>query len=1099
MAVDILSTPVLLGTESITATAPLVEGAAISTFANLTAAASFGIGGTHANYTGRRGCRVTLPAPVDVTSRRYLTCQYQCTLFNPVAYMDTHANGGMRIVFVDGSGNYAGYDICGFDVPDYNSTESNFEGFFSNNQGSNTSTTRTWVIDRNRAPDIASATPINWGSVVAIESTLNNLLSRGHQNYLNTVLSHNGLRATGAFVLEDLVSAVKAQTPDRGSRTYNLVARTPKSLQSPYGVAYSPMIEMSVGDGVTTTNWTETNFSLGYMNTWQRRAEGVVAGAFVQLADGSTRPLTINQSSSCVLALSDGSIYPAGDWSWVLTGTGTATLDRMLFGAFDGFAAAHGVYTDCIWDGGRAAVAITVDTEIIGGVVRNGEGVEITGAPGDYSHIDCRLNTNSTDVTVGSGGAGVYDLTGLTAPAGYTVKVHNASATNAVTVKLAAGIAYSATTAGGSIAVEVPAGARGLLFTGLLVGSTVKVFETGTQVELFSATNSSTAEEWSEEAAGSITVDYTVLKDGYLPIRVTGVVVTGASVGGVLTTPVQQVESRAWVTPSGLTFGTSLFYNPTTKLAGLTVSSTLQNLYCQLLTSFRTEATLQNKPFPMTENGPNSFSWVAGSEFNLTTYADSITNLSRDGMRYVDTGGIVTAIWAALLSVGTPSVLTVRYQQADGTGTADAGNPGGIDQLVQIYGDTTHGNFDKRGYLVLKAMGSGYDQAEFDAVATYGNLEDQLYVAGLAPLPNGIPAQSGITGITITDHGASPVTWNSKTYSITITDSGLHSGEEILQYVRDLNDFNYHDLVRNAGSSYVTARGKVYGDLGATLKGVRVLRGADAHPDFTSHVSDDGTAYVPPVLATAQVSGIAAGSRMQIYNVTTATEMFNDILAGTSYSTNYNNGTGYSAGDVVRIRLAWLSGASAKLPASYTTIAAASGWSVLATQEDAEVYNTNAIDGDTVTEFIADYPNVQIDISDPDGATTPQRGYAWYLSGQMTADGLRYYHGAMTAEDIGNYRINVDVADMHIQNVNTDPVLVTGPRLYRSDGSPVTVAGAGPIQMEYGRVYTVETGVSGLTSQESDKLMALPSADGVATAVAAHPETLTLPLFLGLK
>lgn len=243
-----------------------------------------------------------------------------------------------------------------------------------------------------------------------------------------------------------------------------------------------------------------------------------------------------------------------------------------------------------------------------------------------------------------------------------------------------------------------------------------------------------------------------------------------------------------------------------------------------------------------------------------------------------------------------------------------------------------------------------------------------------------------------------------------------------------------------------------------------------------SDVTSAGAAvnFVAPVVgAVGVVSGIVAGSRLQVYNETTDTEVFNDFVAGTTYNNNYTDGTAFTSGDVVRVRLAWMSGTSAKLPVQYRTVATTSGWSILADQQIDSVYNQNGIDGDTVSEFIEDFPNVQIDINDPDGVTTVQRGYAWYISGQMTADGIRYFHGGLTAEDTVNYKINVDIVDMTIQNVNINPVRVVGGRLYRSDGSTVIVAGGGGVQMEYGRAYAVETGVSGLTSAESDKLLSL--------------------------
>lgn len=223
--------------------------------------------------------------------------------------------------------------------------------------------------------------------------------------------------------------------------------------------------------------------------------------------------------------------------------------------------------------------------------------------------------------------------------------------------------------------------------------------------------------------------------------------------------------------------------------------------------------------------------------------------------------------------------------------------------------------------------------------------------------------------------------------------------------------------------------------------------------------------------AAASVTSIVPGSRIQVVNVTAGTEVENTIVAGTSWSLSYPDGSTFSAGDIVQVRLAYQSGATAKVPAQYRTVASEFGWSILADQIDDKVYNANAIDGDAVTEFIEDYPNVEIDIDDPDGVTTVQRGYAWYIAGQMTENGIRFFHGGMTAEDDVNYRINVDLVDMRIQNVNAAPVRVVGGRLYRSDGSTVIRAGGGGVQMEYGRAYAVETGVSGLTAAESDRLM----------------------------
>lgn len=659
----------------------------------------------------------------------------------------------------------------------------------------------------------------------------------------------------------------------------------------------------------------------------------------------------------------------------------------------------------------------------------------------------------------------------------------------------------------------------GLEFTGLVAGSKVKVFTTGTDTELFSDASSSTTETWSVNSSGTATVDYTIQKAGYYPIRVTGVVVTGGP-DGILATPIQQVIDRAYVASSGLTINTNVFANASTKKFGLTTASTGQNFYSYMIEQWialgDTGEAYANKQFPLVTNGPNSITCLDGWEFDLTTYSSSIANLSRDGLRYVDSSGAMTATWAALLSAGVPSGEQVRYQQTDGGTVQSAAATGNIDQLIQVYGDASHGNFDYRGYLVCKVQGDGLDQAEVDVIGQYGNLEDQLYVIALAPASNGIAA-GAVTGITITDHGASPATWNSKSFSITITDTGTHTGEEIVQYVRGLNDFDYHDLVQTNGTEFKTVRGKVYGDTGATLKGVRVVQsdGTTSHADFNLHTADDGTTYIPPLPPAAAESTVLADSRVQLFNVTTDTEIDNVFVTGTSYS--YVITSEASDGDTLRLRVCKLG----REPAEALAVWGASGATFLVSQPEDAIYAAWGIDGSAVTEFSGDVTgHIYIDANDLDGATTKTRLGAWYSYVLTTEIGIRHFYGGVSYLSTAAIRINVDVADILVENANSTTALRftdLDVRLYRSDGTSIIAPTSYSIHNDYSGVPdVVETGVSGLTTAESNQLMSLPSASGVwgyatrtltsggsggATAdeVWQHSKALSVAKFLGLK
>lgn len=238
----------------------------------------------------------------------------------------------------------------------------------------------------------------------------------------------------------------------------------------------------------------------------------------------------------------------------------------------------------------------------------------------------------------------------------------------------------------------------------------------------------------------------------------------------------------------------------------------------------------------------------------------------------------------------------------------------------------------------------------------------------------------------------------------------------------------------------------------------------------TTNATDQQIQYPLPFNATALVTGIVPGSRIQIYNVTTSTEIKNEIVSGSSFSYGYYNGVGVSSGDVIRIRLAYVNGATARLPQETIAIASPLGFSALASQELDTVYNTNAIDGSTVTELTSDYPNIHVDSNDVDGETTVQRIYAWFVNNRATEEGIDQYFNAITAEDLVNYKVNASVVDLKIDNIISTPLQIIGGRIYRDDGATIIAATSNSIQIDPSKAYGVEVGTSGLTPSESETL-----------------------------
>jgi hypothetical protein len=656
-----------------------------------------------------------------------------------------------------------------------------------------------------------------------------------------------------------------------------------------------------------------------------------------------------------------------------------------------------------------------------------------------------------------------------------TDKIYSALASGTLTITVdGTGTALAAsdvTFVGGSTAVAsvvAPTYYRGLNFTGLVDGSKVKVFTAGSQTVLY-GTDSVTGNAFAfdDSTSGSTTVDYTIQKAGYIPIRVTGAALNGSTVQatGRPDTAVSQVTDRAYTASSGLTYGTTAVVtvgtnpttNPGTKTFTIGTATTGQNWYSfwieQWIDKGDTGEALANVAFPLQANGPNSFTLLDGWTFS--DGATSIAFLSRDGIRYINTSGVLQKSWAAILTSGVPSGTQVRYQQSDAGTTVNASNTGEMDQLVQIY---DVGVFDYRGYLVLKVQREGYDQAESNVVTLYGNLEDQLYVVGLTPTANGIA--TGDPALTITISQGTYVE-DGKTFSVKIVDNATpSSGTNIMRELRynfaaggtyqGEDAFNWHDLVRTNGSAFKTVNGIVYGT--ATTKGVLVYQndGVTLHPDFTLFTADNGTTYAPVIPVTATAT-ILAGSRVRLYNVTQAAEIENVTEATTSYS--YTITTEAADGDTLALRVCKLGYEETEVQAVFSS---SSGATFLVSQSLWPSYTAWGIDGSTVTEFTLDVTgNIEIDANDVDGATTKTRLGAFYNYALTTEDGIRSAFGAITSDAPNVIRINVDVVDLTVENTNATTALRftdTDVRLYRSDGSTIIAATSYSIHNDYSGV-----------------------------------------------
>ena len=462
----------------------------------------------------------------------------------------------------------------------------------------------------------------------------------------------------------------------------------------------------------------------------------------------------------------------------------------------------------------------------------------------------------------------------------------------------------------------------------------------------------------------------------------------------------------------------------------------------------------------------------------LASTADQCSFTFGAGAGFTSAGNI------SMPNVGDEVIWTMPYYAIGHTGIAQYSYGASATETWSMLGTNVH-NFDYE-YQIDKNDGSGFSAwkplleiGRRQAGGALGTNTLTIYGTEWAAMANppqvgwylqgvaaNVPAGTTITNIAI---GTNTVLTLSNNITVAWATNGLA--------------YFWKDIADEVVSPTVGYKLKVKGRTGPAT-GTNTFNYLRIPFDTTS--VNQQLQYPLPANRQGIITNIRPGSRLQIYNVTTSTEIVNTVSSGSTYTYDYNNGTGISDGDSIRIRLARCLGATASIGYEGITVASANGWSLFAAQDDDIVYNANGIDGTAVTEFNFDYPNIQVDINDPDGETTISRLYAWWANERTTEQGIRTLIGGLIAEDQANYKVVSSRINLKLDNSASTGVLFTGNlRLYRDDGAvPVvgSTSGGGSITLYADKVYVAETGTSGLTASESAKLDAITGIDqNVAT------------------
>jgi len=226
-------------------------------------------------------------------------------------------------------------------------------------------------------------------------------------------------------------------------------------------------------------------------------------------------------------------------------------------------------------------------------------------------------------------------------------------------------------------------------------------------------------------------------------------------------------------------------------------------------------------------------------------------------------------------------------------------------------------------------------------------------------------------------------------------------------------------------------------------------------------------------------ASILDGSRCYLYNVTQDSTIDNSIVSGGSgYSIIVNLGAGKPANsnDIISLKICKQSGVNAWTPLVLGGVMTSGGIIFIETQEIDARHDNYGVDGSTVTELAADFANIQIDISDPDGVFDSRRAIAWWRYICQTELGIAQYNPFAINYNPDIRNILVD-GPLQIENVSANTLKIVEGLWTRLDGQGLIAATSNTIHwIPDDRVYQgPETGVSGLTSGESTKLLSLPA------------------------
>lgn len=431
------------------------------------------------NIGALHGGRYELIEPFDFSDTElFLSFRIFTKTYAPVTRLESHENGGVVVVFQDRSGEWIGWSIQGNDVRDYIASSASADGLWS------TYSAYEWLIDVNSVPDFSSSGVIDLSDITHMEYHLNPLVAQRFSFYPQYMGLVSRAECVGDFKLTDIIEKY-TNNSDIEFRPLSIYARSTPARRSSSEDNYFFRLPISIGDGITQTTFQEKNFNLFLENLWQDEPDFQSVGRSAVI--DSVRSIDVNQSGLDVVQIENMTIASSSLIGWRVFGSasGICELNNCRIIRTEVTQLGHGSYTDTQFIECKAPVEVTAQTSLNGCSFRDGDyGIKLLAGPGDYSALEMRFGGIAVhDIQIGSGGAGTYDLSGVTVRAGDTLKIHNDSA-NDISVILPPGTTYTTTTDGGAIAVISPPTTYTLQMPNIQQHSRVQIYNATSGAEL---------------------------------------------------------------------------------------------------------------------------------------------------------------------------------------------------------------------------------------------------------------------------------------------------------------------------------------------------------------------------------------------------------------------------------------------------------------------------------------------------------------------------------------------------------------------------------------------------------------------------------------